>query len=358
MSATNPGGRLWVDSDGVYGVGDAYDGQVQLYDTYLQQLTALRARYANAWGDDDMGTQFSTKFLDGLDNLEAIIGGVKGTLAYTAEGLRSAGKAYEEADEEAAGVGTKMAKNFEQLNQPAYETAQQAPEGQILSPVENGETPRLRRMERLLEPGERLLQAGERRLAGEAVEGEPGRPLMARTMAVSRLAPTESHAFVRSSRAPDEEPETQTGHTVTRLARTEAKLLPAENGTPLQPLLPAERIPASELQQAMPATSTQYMRPAYATAYVGGQPLPEGFKLVSLNPFADGNTRVDANLYDSITPLSSASVTNPDGTPIDVGDGQLFVVKENPTVDPTAPGYRPLVLSYSPDGTPTPIYTG
>lgn len=342
MSATNPGGRLWVDSDGVSGVGDAYDGQVQLYEAYLRQLTALRARYANAWGDDDMGTQFSTKFLEGLDNLEAIIGGVKGTLLYTAEGLRSAGTAYEEADQEAFDVGTKMAKDFERLDQPVYEAARLAPEGEILTPAEPGEVTGVRRAERLLQTGERLtrtperlLQPGERILAGE--------PLVP-------LTPTKS--FVRSTRPADVEPPTETGYTFTRLARTEGELLPAEEGTPL---LPAELAVA---EQAVPAVSTQYLKPEFTAAYVDGRPLPEGFRLVSLNPFADGNTRVDANLYDSITPLSGDTVTNPDGTAIDPGSGRLFVVKENPAVDPAAPGYRPLVLSYSPDGTPTPIYTG
>lgn len=331
MSATNPGGRVWVDSDGVSGVGDAYDGQVQLYEAYLQQLTALRARYANAWGDDDMGTQFSTKFIEGLDNLEAIIGGVKGTLLYTAEGLRSAGLAYEQADQEAFDVGTKMAKDFERLDQPGYEAARLAPEGEILSPAEGVELPGVRRAERLLQPGEQLPHTAERL------------------------------SFVRSTHRADVVPETETGHTFTRLARTEGKLLPAEEGTPPHPLLPAELAVAQQatgLEPAMPAISTQYLKPEYATAYVDGQPLPEGFKLVSINPFADGNTRVDANLYDSITPLSGDSVTTPDGTAIDSGDGRLFVVKENPAVDPAAPGYRPLVLSYSPDGTPTPVYTG
>jgi hypothetical protein len=149
---------------------------------------------------------------------------------------------------------------------------------------------------------------------------------------------------VRSTHPADVEPVTETGYTFSRLARTEGELLPAEQGTPLHPLIPA--------------VSTQYLKPAFVTAYVDGRPLPEGFKLVSLNPFADGNTRVDANLYDSITPLSGDSVTNPDGTAVDTGSGRLFVVKENPAVDPAAHGYRPFVLSYSPDGTPTPIYTG
>lgn len=146
---------------------------------------------------------------------------------------------------------------------------------------------------------------------------------------------------------------------------------PAHERGELTPLQPAEKsrlvdqqpgTPMESLQQpalrAMPAISSYFMQPEYATAYVGGQALPPEYRLISLNPFEDGSTRVDANLYDSITPVTSTPVTTPDGTPIAPDRGQFFVVKENPHVDPTVPGYEPLLLSYSPDGTPTPIFTG
>ncbi|WP_433794793.1 WXG100 family type VII secretion target [Actinoplanes sp. CA-252034] len=295
MINNNPGGRLWVDPDGVEGLGQAYQGHVELYDTYLAQLTALRSRYANAWGDDDMGEQFSTKFLEGMDNLEAIIGGVKGTLAYTAQGLTQSALAYREADEAAAEVGHKMAKNFETLGQPLYAAA--ATEGTT--------TP--------LQPARLAKQHAVRARVADP-EIEPGKPLAMRAMTVHERAASET--------------------------------------------VPARAYATSPAQPAMPAISSMFMKPEYTTAYVGGQALPAGYQLISLNTFEDGSTRVDANLYDSVTPLAGTTVTTPEGTVIDPGRGQFFVVKENPNVDPTAPGYEPLVLSYAPDGTPTPLIPG
>ncbi|MEU8659990.1 hypothetical protein [Actinoplanes philippinensis] len=332
MIENNPGGRLWVDPDGVEGLGLAYQGHVELYDTYLAQLTALRSRYANAWGDDDMGEQFSTKFLEGMDNLEAIIGGVKGTLAYTAEGLTQSALAYREADEAAAEVGHKMARNFETLGQPSY--AVTATEGTTteLQPARltRQHAVRARVAEPAAEPAEpvvmRATTAYERALA-EKVPARPeeGTPLL----------PTERNVAYASRRplegvAPDQ------------VTATEA--------TEVYATVPA--------RPAMPAISSMFMKPEYTTAYVGGQALPAGYQLISLNTFEDGSARVDANLYDSVTPLAGAAVTTPEGTVIDPGRGQFFVVKDNPNVDPTAPGYEPLVLSYAPDGTPTPLIPG
>ncbi|WP_433493513.1 WXG100 family type VII secretion target [Micromonospora sp. CA-248089] len=297
MISDNPGGRLWVDPDGVEGLGKAYEAHVLLYESYLAQLTALRARYANAWGDDDMGEQFSTKFLEGMDNLEAIIGGVKGTLRYTAQGLTESGRAYREADEAALDVSRKMAKDFDDLDRPPYTTR-----AAVTNPA--------------LEP---------------AAEGEPRRQhLLSRRLAV--------------------------GEPVAEPVGERARLAPRQYGTPMLPLEPAEA--PTPLIAAHPAISSYFTGPEYATAHVGGRPLPEGYRLIALNPFEDGTTRVDANLYDSITPLAGTPVTTPDGRAIDPGQGRFFVVKENPAVDPTAPGYQPLYLSYAPDGTPTPIVPG
>ncbi|AXO37981.1 WXG100 family type VII secretion target [Micromonospora chalcea] len=293
MTSNNPGGRLWVDPDGVEGLGKAYESHVRLYESYLAQVTALRARYSNAWGDDDMGKEFSEKFLQGMDNLEAIIGGVKGTLHYTAEGLKESGRAYREADEDAADVSRMLAKDFDGLRRPAYPTRATV----------SGDGP---------EP---------------AAEGEPRRPhLLSRRRAVG-------------------EPVAE-----------QARLLPRQQGTPLLPVEPAE--PLIPLTAAQPAISSYFSRPEYATAHVGGRPLPDGYRLIALNPFEDGSTRVDANLYDSITPLAGTPVTTPDGRAINPGQGRFFVVKENPAADPTVPGYQPLYLSYAPDGTPTPIIPG
>ncbi|GIE82930.1 hypothetical protein Aph02nite_88800 [Actinoplanes philippinensis] len=328
MIENNPGGRLWVDPDGVEGLGLAYQGHVELYDTYLAQLTALRSRYANAWGDDDMGEQFSTKFLEGIDNLEAIIGGVKGTLAYTAEGLTQSALAYREADEAAAEVGHKMARNFESLGQPSY--AVTATEG-TTTPLQPAHLTKQHAVRaRVAEPDEPVVMR-----ATTAYERARAENVPARREEGLPLLPTERHVAY-ASRRPLEEP-------------VESEFTPME---------PTRAYVDSPVQPAMPAISSMFMKPEYTTAYVGGQALPAGYQLISLNTFEDGSARVDANLYDSVTPLAGVAVTTPEGTVIDPGRGQFFVVKDNPNVDPTAPGYEPLVLSYAPDGTPTPLIPG
>ncbi|MBU2670261.1 hypothetical protein KOI35_42845 [Actinoplanes bogorensis] len=301
---TQPRGRLYVNPDGVVSVGDAYGEHVQIYDTYLANLVSLRERYSKAWGNDDMGQQFSTKFLAGLDNLESLIGGVKGTLQYTAEGLQSFGKAYAEADESAKEVGRQMQGDFEESFAPKARRAVAAPP----APVEGAE-------------GEPLQALRRTRVAALPLESSPdeGQPLM---------------RAMRSTRMAVEAPELEPTHTFARSVRAEA---------------------ASPM---MPAISSMMLKPEYTTALVGGEALPEGYRLQALNPFPDGTTRVDANLYESITPLSGTTVTTPDGQPIEPDGRQLFVVKDNPAADATQPGYQPLVLSYAPDGTPSPLIPG
>ena len=227
-----------------------------------------------------------------------------------------------------------MARDFDDLEKPVFKSARHAVEGKLLEPTES--TPRLlaaRTVEgRHLEPMKTARHAVEGKLL-EPTESTP-QVFAARRVEGRLLQPMKSAHVVEGRHL---EP-TESGHVV--------------EGRLLEPTKSA-RILATP---AMPAISSYSMRPEFSTAYVGGQPLPDGYQLVSLNPFGDGSTRVDANLYDSVTPLGGTPVTTPDGTPI--GGEHLFVVKPNPAVDATVPGYQPLIMSYAPDGTPTPIFVG
>ncbi|BCJ52708.1 hypothetical protein Asp14428_41830 [Actinoplanes sp. NBRC 14428] len=120
-------GQVWVDSDGVVHLGDSYAEHGALYEGYATQLEELRVRYGSSWGDDDMGQQFSQKFLEGLDALDSIVGSVKGTLHYTATGLRESGKAYRAADEEATSMATVLNSGFNELPQGVFLNRQEAP---------------------------------------------------------------------------------------------------------------------------------------------------------------------------------------------------------------------------------------
>ncbi|WP_305785765.1 hypothetical protein [Symbioplanes lichenis] len=416
---TNPGGQLWVNPEGVVSVGDAYAQEMALYDQYLSQLASLRARGQAAWGDDDMGKEFSEKFLQGMDNLESLIGSVRGTLKYTSEGLRESGLLYRQVDDEAHEVGEKMSRDFdENLSQMPLartraaarvtEPAQEAAFSPLL-PAEEG-TPKLRRA--MAVEGKRLEPTGftASRVRAEGEPIEPMQPLMARRLAVARPVEGEVTEPLVAGRLANARPvegevteplmtrqlanarvtegETTEPQTFVRAERRMGKLIEAEPGIPteeatpmlrgrlaqgrtiepmeaLQPTIPG--VPASPVEPgipaqfsaatpAMPAISSYMMKPEYATAYVGGQPLPEGYRLEALNTFEDGTSRVDANLYESITPLAGTPVTAADGTPLDPEGRHFFVVKENPAADATAPGYQPLILSYTADGTPNPLF--
>ncbi len=116
----SPAGRLWVDPEGVVLVGDGYAEHAALYQNYLNELDALRSRYANSWGDDEMGVQFSQAFLGGIDNIEGVIGGVKGRLVFAGEGLRENGRRYGVVDDEAQEVSHSMRQDFDSHLSLAY----------------------------------------------------------------------------------------------------------------------------------------------------------------------------------------------------------------------------------------------
>jgi hypothetical protein len=288
MSEVN--GRIWVDPEGVSALGDRYADHAAMYDDYLRRLHALRVQYADAWGDDDMGREFSQKFLSGLDNLENLVGGVKGSLEYTAAGLRESGKMYREADDDARAAGYKMGHDFSNLTVTGGGGGGGSG-GSGGSGSGSGRTP--------LEPR----------------SGTPLEALTEPTLGTPLETPAGSLA------------------------------------TPAQPLLPT----TGSLVATIPAISSYVEPPELRTALVGGQPLPSGFRLEALNPMPDGTTRVDANLYDSVSPVVYTSVTTPDGTAIEPDGRQFFLVKDNPQADPLAAGYRPMYVSYTADGSASPL---
>lgn len=78
--------------------------------------------------------------------------------------------------------------------------------------------------------------------------------------------------------------------------------------------------------------------------------MSEGERLVAFVPLPDGTVQVDANLYETLTPVTSGVVTGPDGQPIDPDGRCFFVVRDASEVDPSAPGYRPLHVSFPAGG--------
>ncbi|NIL42698.1 hypothetical protein HCB17_17230 [Salinispora arenicola] len=272
----SPAGRLWVDPEGVVLVGDGYAEHAALYQNYLNELDSLRSRYAGSWGNDEMGVQFSQAFLGGMDNIEGVIGGVKGRLAFAGEGLRENGRLYRVVDDEAQEVSHSMRQDFDSHLSLAY-----------------------------------------------AEEGVPG-------SGEGFAEPLLPSVVVRATRPEEGVPGSEEGF--------------AE--PPLQPVFARATNPETSVSLA----SSPYMVvPDDLSILVDGEPLPEGSRLVAFRPFPEGDVRVDVNLYDSITPVDDAPITDGDGQVLDPGGGRFFVVVENPDVDPTEPDYQPLVLSYTDD---------
>jgi hypothetical protein len=371
---SQPSGQIWVNPEGVTQLGDNYGEHGALYQGYLDQLQLLRAQYGNSWGDDDMGKQFSEKFLKGLDALDGMVTGVKETLDYTSAGLRESGKAYRLADDDARDTGHKLARDFEGMPQGAGLNAYTAGEAQEAQPAQKllGRTRRV-----AMSAGEVREAEPAQRLRGRlAVRAEPVEPVL---RSEKNLQTGQDEQFVdvgdQSFRlkeivwAANDEFVRKDGNT-----RLVSEGVDPETGEPkytrismdgkayeLEPQLRAMMsvMPAQEAQahQAFPAISSYRMTPEYATALVDGRPLAEGYHLQALNRFPDGTTRVDANLFESIAPVVGSTVTGADGQPLDPGDDQFFVVKENPAADATAENYQPLIVSFTPDGTAVPLVT-
>lgn len=296
-----PNGYLFVDPEGVQIVGLAYGQYEDQYQAYVDWLVAVRTSGAAIWGDDDMGVQFAESFVAGVENLERLIGGVIGLLAYTSNGLLTSGRLYRQIDDDANEWGHQLAVTFATAFPPGTGP------GNVLAGYEQ---PQFARIEAPL-ASRRLLARGQR-LEGRHLPAEPG----------EGQPPT----FMRSLRSVE---------------------MPLANGVKG----PGEGV-------SHPLLSSSYSKPEFATVQVGGKPLPAGYRVVAMNPLADDAVYLDVNHYESVMPVDVASVTTPNGQPIDPGTGMLFVVKESPYVDPTAPGYEPLVIRYPRHGAPSVVTTG
>jgi hypothetical protein len=84
-----------------------------------------------------MGKEFSQKFLAGLDDLENLLAGVKGTLDYTATALRAAGISYRDADDAAAEFSHRLGARMGDTPAEAFQPT--VPAGHT-TPVHTGST--------------------------------------------------------------------------------------------------------------------------------------------------------------------------------------------------------------------------
>ncbi|MEV0327405.1 hypothetical protein AB0H63_13290 [Micromonospora echinospora] len=353
---SQPHGHIWVDPEGVVSVGDSYAQHAARYHECLRRLNVLRARYEPAWGDDEIGRQFQKQFGQTLDGVEGAILTVLGYLEYAAVGLRVSGEGYRQADEDAAIGGRMIAEEFANLpvrlaagdTVPA-EHAQRIP----LEPVGGGRAQYALREPAVGEPGQLAprLVAGRVQHAGYApwkpLDREPGQ-LTPRLAVAGKLLPTEEvasrHELPRSG-----EPVLRAG------VRVAGPIIDPESVESPSRFLASRR--PTEFTEASPAISA-FRRYDATGVLVDGDPVPPGYELRTLTTFPDGTSRIDANYYESIVPLGTRQPTTADGHPVDSDGDQFFLLKpkEDACVDPTAPGYRPLLISFGPDGSATPLF--
>ncbi|WP_431923515.1 hypothetical protein [Micromonospora wenchangensis] len=324
---SHPNGSLWVDPEGVVAVGDTYLQHIERYDECLRHLRLLRARYGLAWGDDDLGDEFQKRFDATMDGVEGSILGVRAFLEYAAVGLHTSGEGYRQADEDAAQAGRRVAGEFAHL--PASFAA-----------AGPGEDPS--------EPAQLTPTHG---LMAFAVDPPvPGGP--------RQFTPT--HGFVAARTPPaGDAPHADEPTPLTPLTPVTSFAPPSVPPVPLEPVtsfVPRSAVVDRPTTRLTPAISTFR---TYDTAglLVDGVPVPPGYRLQAVSTFADGTSRIDANHYDSVVPLGNRRPTTADGQPVDPVDGQFFLVKpkKDADVESCAPDYRPLVVSFAPDGSATPM---
>lgn len=126
---SQPNSRIYVDPDGVTRTGGQYDEQAMTYADRLAHIHMVRSQYGDSWGNDEMGRQFGENFAKGMDSLELIIKGTVGVLQYTADGLRSGGRDYRNADEDARDAGLVLLRHSEDLPGTGGPAAQGTPTG-------------------------------------------------------------------------------------------------------------------------------------------------------------------------------------------------------------------------------------
>lgn len=116
----SPAGRLRVDPEGVVLEGAHFDEAAAWYRKLISELGSLYSEYASSWGNDEMGVQFSQACRRGTGQIEGVIVGVEGYLAFAGEVLRENGRLYRVVDDEAQEVCHSMRQDFDSHLSLAY----------------------------------------------------------------------------------------------------------------------------------------------------------------------------------------------------------------------------------------------
>jgi uncharacterized protein YukE len=280
---------LYVDPDGLTRISGPYADAAERFIQLSGYLSDLRSRYADAWGNDDLGQKVSPQVQAALRTMQDQVDALGKALGMYGDGLRTTSKAYRDADENADDAATQFRTRTEKIavDMPPAVTGEEDSEPRqfqrALRPMERAE-----RVEgRLLQPMERV-EAGTlrpmrsvRRLAEPGEEGytEPRRFL------ASRL-PQASIVYNGVEPLEGEYSELQPAHYMPALRMRGELMEPAEplqagvlmRGRLLEPAhyMPAQRVRGELMEPAEP------LRPAYKSVHAGtpAEPLRPVYKSV------------------------------------------------------------------------------
>jgi hypothetical protein len=357
--------ELSVDPNGVIQTGRAYTAAGRVLGEYLRGLNRLRSTYSDSWGDDDLGQQFSQKFLDGLDTLEQLVIGIGDSLDFGGEGLAVGGKAYQHAEDEATEAGDKLYKALSPLGQQPHQAAtallgqeEQAPQQprramrafqRLATPskpndpntppeigISGRKDPKTGRDEKLV-----TIDGQEFRL--RPVDTPEGDELITRDGAIRLVAAVNPETGERVYQKISFDGQAYEIEPVDREAGRSLSRLPASS-------LALSDAPAGVM------TSGTVSKLEWAGATVDGYPLADGFMLMEAKALPSGQVRLDTGAYASIVPLTSEhAALTADGERIQPDDGsQLFIVKRNPDYSGVPAGEEPNYVEFLPDGTAYP----
>jgi uncharacterized protein YukE len=307
MSANN----FWVDPDALERHARPYEEAADGFDALSARLNELLARYPHAFGQDDLGQQFSSSFNQGVDAIKDRIHLVSQRMAYIGDGLRASAQGYRQAEDSAQDVSTKLNSLFQ------------------------------------TDPNDQQTNANGNQKAVPPPDADG-------TQATARTLPNGQE--VDSSKSTD--PRDDTLAASPRIVPNGKEVGPSEDGTLREdtPKVLTASPPPADNPVPGPVegdfmTSRTFAPPATGDGVIqiDGMAVDDDLHLIGANEILDGKVRLDVDQYGAIIPLGPDRSVTLDGVPVPLaGDQQFFLVKDAPTGSPqNGPGN---VVEFSRDG--------
>ncbi|MEU5941294.1 hypothetical protein ABZ807_19375 [Micromonospora sp. NPDC047548] len=307
MSANN----FWVDPDALERHARPYEEAADGFDKLSTKLDELLARYPHAFGQDDLGQQFSSSFNKGVDGIKDRIDAVSQRMAYIGDGLRVSAQSYRQAEDSAQDVSTKLNSQFH--SDPNDQQTNSNGNQKAVSPPDADST-----------------QATARTLpTGKSVDSSKNADLQDDTLAASPRFVPDGKEVGPSEDGTLREDTPKDGDLKDRDPKGSG---PHEKVLTASPPPADDPVPGQVEGDFM--TSRTFAPPATGDGVIqiDGVAVDDDFHLIGANEILDGKVRLDVDGYESIIPVGTDRSVTIDGVPVPVaGDQQLFLVKDAPT---------------------------